>query len=78
MTKALETERNLIHTVNGKTVLLMKATSELHSKVEAISDTLREVDSNFREWKKQLEQTDQNALANFTLFSNFFLVIPRK
>ena len=59
MTKALETERNLIHTVNGKTVLLMKATSELHSKVEAISDTLREVDSNFREWKKQLEQTDQ-------------------
>ena len=52
MTDALEDEKSLITTVNGKTVQLLKITDKLTSRVNTFTKHFSDIDSTLAAWKK--------------------------
>ena len=52
--KALSTNQQLTHVVNGKVVYLIKTTDVLSSKVKQLISSLRTMDATFHAWSKQV------------------------
>ena len=49
----MDDEQNLIRTVNGKTVYLLKITDTIATKVNHLSDNIKIIDSTFKSWTKE-------------------------
>ena len=56
MTNALEDERTLITSVNGKTVQLLKITDKLTSRINTFADTFSIIDKTLTTWKGQINR----------------------
>ena len=52
----LGTLRDMIRVVNGKTVVLIKATDELHSKVAGLTKYLKTMNRDLQTWKTVLNR----------------------
>ena len=65
MSKALAQERSLIHTVNGKVVLLMKSTEQIHSRVNGLISSMNLLDKQFKKWKIEIEKKAKADECNF-------------
>ena len=54
ITATMSTFQNLVHTINGKTVYLVKTTDSMHSKINRLSLDLNNIDVTLSRWKTQL------------------------
>ena len=72
MTDALEDEKSLITTVNGKTVQLLKITDKLTSRVNTFTKHFSDIDSTLAAWRNNInqfgkkEQCHYDSLLSFT------------
>lgn len=51
---SIGTTQRLVHTINGKTVYLIKTTDKLTSRVNTLNDALSNLDQTFATWKAEL------------------------
>lgn len=64
--------RHMIHTINGKTVILTKVTDALHTKVNSLISALHGIDSTFHQWRASLLHESQANSCHFNLYLEFF------
>ena len=54
MADSIGTTQRLVHTINGKTVYLIKTTDKLTSRIKTLNDALSNLDQTFTTWKAEL------------------------
>lgn len=71
MSKALTITQNLVHTVNGKTVYLARATETLNTKLNKFSFDLKQIDATLSTWSKTLRGFVKTNHCHFNLLMEF-------
>ena len=74
----MKDEQTLIRTVNGKTVYLLKITDQIATKVNHLSDNLRNIDSTLKSWTTELNKFGKNEKCHYDSSLEFYLILLSK